>query len=185
MLTYFKVLGIALTDTFGTPAFLKAFTKPIPPTTTTEKGPVMTLPSVGEATPAKVEKSTATPPVQSNPASGGSVSDTSPRTFAQVFGGVRQDSGDPEDFIRTMRQFYDSQGITDKKVVVFSDSLNVELCLKYKSAAEAQGFQPTFGVGTFLTSELFKPSSSGLLFSIGMLCYAGGYAFGKQWLIWL
>jgi nicotinate phosphoribosyltransferase len=177
-LTCFKVLGIALTDTFGTQAFLRGFKKPIPPTTTTEEGPVTTLPSVGEATPAKVNQST-TPPVQSSAASGGSVSDTSPRTFAQVFGGVRQDSGDPEDFILMMRQFYDSQGITEKKVVVFSDSLNVELCLKYKSAAEAQGFQPTFGVGTFLTSESSQLPSNGLLFFIGM-CYSGEYVFVQQ-----
>jgi nicotinate phosphoribosyltransferase len=70
-----------------------------------------------------------------------------------MFTGVRQDSGDPLDFIKMMREFYDSHGITDKKVMVFSDSLNLELCSKYKAAAEAQGFQPTFGVGTFFTSK--------------------------------
>jgi nicotinate phosphoribosyltransferase len=51
-----------------------------------------------------------------------------------------------------MRNFYDEEGIKDKKTIVFSDSLNLELCFKYKAAAEAAGFQPTFGVGTFLTS---------------------------------
>jgi nicotinate phosphoribosyltransferase len=70
-----------------------------------------------------------------------------------VFTGVRQDSGDPLDFIKMMRNFYDQEGVTDKKTIVFSDSLNIELCFKYKAAAEAEGFQPTFGVGTFLTSE--------------------------------
>lgn len=74
-------------------------------------------------------------------------------TFAQAFAGVRQDSGDPRGFIKMMREFYDSEGIKDKKAIVFSDSLNIELCLEYKNAAEAEGFQPTFGVGTFLTSE--------------------------------
>ena len=75
------------------------------------------------------------------------------KTYAHVFTGVRQDSGDPLNFIKLMRDFYDEQGIKDKKIIVFSDSLNIELCLKYKAAAEAQGFQPTFGVGTFLTSK--------------------------------
>jgi nicotinate phosphoribosyltransferase len=114
------VLGIALTDTFGTPAFLRAFKKQV------------ALPNT----------------------EGTSVSDhRSGKTYAQVFAGVRQDSGDPLDFIKMMREFYDAEGIKDKKTIVFSDSLNIDLCLKYKAAADAQGFQPTFGVGTFLTSK--------------------------------
>lgn len=52
-----------------------------------------------------------------------------------------------------MRDFYDAQGIKEKKTVVFSDSLDVDLCLKYHQAAEAAGFAVSFGVGTFLTSE--------------------------------
>jgi len=74
-------------------------------------------------------------------------------SYAEVFTGVRQDSGSPEGFVKMMRQFYDSIGIRDKKVIVFSDSLNIELCFKYKKVAEEQGFQPTFGIGTFLTSK--------------------------------
>jgi nicotinate phosphoribosyltransferase len=52
-----------------------------------------------------------------------------------------------------VREFYDSQGITDKKTVVFSDSLDIEHCLEYKAIAEEAGFNPTFGVGTFFTSK--------------------------------
>jgi len=55
-----------------------------------------------------------------------------------------------------MREFYDKEGIKDKKTIVFSDSLNIDLCFKYKAAAEAEGFQPTFGVGTFLTSKTVR-----------------------------
>lgn len=109
------VLGIALTDTFGTPAFLRAFKEPIPAASATES--------------------------------------TTKKTYADVFTGTRQDSGDPLEFVKLMRQFYDEQGIKAKKTIVFSDSLNIELCLKYKAAAEKDGFQPTFGVGTFLTSK--------------------------------
>ncbi|KAF2751903.1 nicotinate phosphoribosyltransferase-like protein [Sporormia fimetaria CBS 119925] len=115
------VLGIALTDTFGTPAFLRAFEKPIPSSLSKDK----------------VEG----------------------RTYAQAFAGTRQDSGDPLEFVRMMREFYDAQGIKDKKTIVFSDSLNIDLCLKYKAAAEAQGFQPTFGVGTFLTNDFVEKST--------------------------
>ena len=82
------------------------------------------------------------------------------RTYAEVFGGVRQDSGNPEEFVQVMRRFYDAEGIKEKKTMVFSDSLNLELCLKYKADADREGFQPTFGVGTFLTSK--RPEDHGV-----------------------
>lgn len=80
------------------------------------------------------------------------------KTYAQVFQGVRQDSGDPAYFVKMVREFYDKEGIRDKKVIVFSDSLNVDSCLEYKVIAEEAGFQPVFGVGTFLTSKFTSSS---------------------------
>lgn len=76
-----------------------------------------------------------------------------PTTYAQAYTGIRQDSGDPTYFVHVAREFYDKEGIKDKKTVVFSDSLNIELCLEYKTIAEEAGFQPVFGVGTFFTSK--------------------------------
>ncbi|KAF7525334.1 hypothetical protein G7054_g11125 [Neopestalotiopsis clavispora] len=113
------VLGIALTDTFGTAAFLEAFGEPLDQHSGSLEG-------------------------QSGPAR---------RTFAQVFDGVRQDSGDPREWVWRMRQFYDSQGIYEKKTVVFSDSLDVEKCIEYRSVAMEAGFRPVFGIGTFLTND--------------------------------
>jgi len=52
-----------------------------------------------------------------------------------------------------MRKFYDGAGVQGKKTLVFSDSLNVDKCLELKAAAEKEGFQPSFGVGTFFTSK--------------------------------
>lgn len=78
------------------------------------------------------------------------------KTYAQAFAGVRQDSGDPAGFVKVMREFYDGLGIEEKKTIVFSDSLNIDLCLEYMQAAEAAGFQPAFGVGTFLTSKFVR-----------------------------
>ncbi|KAI0186359.1 Quinolinate phosphoribosyl transferase [Xylaria flabelliformis] len=115
------VLGIALTDTFGTPAFLKSFSKPI------RKIPETSNDVTGTTEP--------------------------PRTYAQVFTGVRQDSGDPAKFVKLMRDFYDTQGIKDKKTIVFSDSLDIEKCLEYKRVSDEQGFQSSFGVGTYLTND--------------------------------
>jgi nicotinate phosphoribosyltransferase len=85
------------------------------------------------------------------------------RTYAQVFPGVRQDSGDPLEFVRVMRGFYDGQKIGDRKTIVFSDSLNVGKCLKYKDVAEKLGFATSFGIGTFLTSMLFNFLDSALI----------------------
>lgn len=73
-----------------------------------------------------------------------------------MFVGVRQDSGNPEDFIKLMRKFYDSQGIKENKTIVFSDSLDVGLCLKYHKAGQEAGFAVSLGVGTFLTSEFLS-----------------------------
>ncbi|PSR94150.1 Quinolinate phosphoribosyl transferase [Coniella lustricola] len=124
------VLGIALTDTFGTPEFLKAFKLPV------DKfpgSPVATVDAV-------------------------SADGKTPKSYAEVFTGVRQDSGDPAEFVKRMRDFYDSVGIKDRKTIVFSDSLNIEKCLEYKKIAEDAGFQPTFGVGTFLTNDFTRLS---------------------------
>lgn len=144
------VLSIALTDTFGTPTFLKAFKEQIPDITTAAPGGATTLASAAATTDPDVQTLARTvAPIQAG------VDGTSKgrKTYAEVFTGVRQDSGDPLEFVKTMRQFYDEQGVTSKKTIVFSDSLNIDLCLKYKAAAEKEGFQPTFGVGTFLTSK--------------------------------
>jgi nicotinate phosphoribosyltransferase len=149
-------LGIALTDTFGTPSFLDAFSKPIPTFTTAGVGADTTQPSNESTTAESIQslaetKAPIAAPIPHDRSTG------SPKTYARVFQGVRQDSGDPKTFVKMVREFYDKQGIQDKKVVVFSDSLNVESCLEYKLIAEEAGFQPVFGVGTFLTSKFLHP----------------------------
>jgi nicotinate phosphoribosyltransferase len=132
------VLGIALTDTFGTPVFLKAFSQPTPPITSKKQ----------EALPdGKIESA---------------ISPNGPkkaRTFAEVFTGVRQDSGDPANFVKVMREFYDKEGIKEPKTIVFSDSLNIDLCLEYKKISEEAGFKCTFGVGTFFTNDFVHQST--------------------------
>ncbi|KAF7892975.1 uncharacterized protein EAF02_000513 [Botrytis sinoallii] len=147
------VLGIALTDTFGTKDFLRVFSQKIPSLTTATSGAAATLPSANTLT---TNGTTSTnPPLD---AAGDTSSEDTP-TFAQAFTGVRQDSGDPASFVKKMRQFYDEQGIKDKKTIVFSDSLDAELCIKYKQIAEESGFQPTFGVGTFFTNDFVHTTS--------------------------
>lgn len=119
------VLGIALTDTFGTPAFLRAFARPAP-----KSGDL-----------------------------NGELDWTEP-TYAQVFTGVRQDSGDPLEFVQLMRTFYNAQAIKEPKTIVFSDSLNIDRCIKYKEASEKAHFTPSFGIGTFLTNDFWHLSKN-------------------------
>ncbi|KAL7271045.1 nicotinate phosphoribosyltransferase [Rhizina undulata] len=48
-----------------------------------------------------------------------------------------------------MRKFYDEQGIIkEKSIIVFSDSLDVQLCKTYKAIADKADFEISFGVGT-------------------------------------
>ena len=117
------VLGIALTDTFGTPSFLRAFEKPV-------RG----LPD--------------NPDTQAPESS---------RSYAEVFAGVRQDSGDPAGFVQLMREFYEKRGVSPRdKTIVFSDALDIDKCIQYKRISEEAGFNPTFGVGTYLTNDFVQ-----------------------------
>ena len=121
-------LGIALTDTFGTPEFLKAFSLPV----------------------AKSERAAVEGWLGSEV-----------RPYAALYTGVRQDSGDPEDFLNIMTEYYGKMEL-DNKSIVFSDSLNVDKCIKYKDLAEERRFRPSFGIGTHLTSGFSLVSISSI-----------------------
>lgn len=155
-----QVLAIALTDTFGTPAFFKAFKQRMIPITGASRGTAATLPSAANDTIAAHTESLAdTKPPISAASKGSQWEDESqPRSYAEAFVGIRQDSGDPKNYVKEARKFYDSIGITGKKAIIFSDSLNVERCLEYKKVAEEAGFAPSFGIGTFFTNDFVHRS---------------------------
>ena len=139
-----QVLAIFLTDTFGTPNFFEAFKKPISSHIETISNDALS--SSDQAVSPSSEKEIAS-------------SSVAP-TYAQAFTGVRQDSGDPAHFIQTTRDFYHSMGIpNESKTIFFSDSLNIDLCLKYKRLAEACSFKTSFGIGTYFTNDFVKKSS--------------------------
>lgn len=131
------ICKVASTDTFGTPAFFESFAQRME---TTSRSALQR----DAISPPYVETPRLTP--WSN-------------SFAEAFNGVRQDSGDPEIFIRTMRDFYDKVGIAGEKTLVFSDSLNADLCIKLKNMYQTAGFKSAFGIGTFFTNDFIAGST--------------------------
>lgn len=68
--------------------------------------------------------------------------------------GLRHDSGDPIQFIKTAKRAFlavDADPAT--KVLVFSDGLDVERCLDLKERTDQAGMLCSFGIGTFLTND--------------------------------
>lgn len=92
--------------------------------------------------------------------------------------GLRQDSGDPLEFARRIKEMYQSLGMQyASKSLIFSDSLDVEKCIGIKKYCDELGFAKgglilkviisllslslvSFGIGTFLTND-FRTASTG------------------------
>ncbi|CAE6408711.1 unnamed protein product [Rhizoctonia solani] len=80
---------------------------------------------------------------------------------AERWRGLRQDSGDPFEFIAKARATYEQMCIDyRKKVIVFSDGLDVELSVKIQKAVDQAGFIGAYGIGTFFTND-YKRTDSG------------------------
>ncbi|KAM0791366.1 hypothetical protein ACM66B_005831 [Microbotryomycetes sp. NB124-2] len=68
--------------------------------------------------------------------------------------GLRQDSGDPFKFIGVAKEAFERIGADPKqKIIVFSDALDIDKCLRLKLASDEAGVGCSFGVGTFLTND--------------------------------
>lgn len=82
--------------------------------------------------------------------------------YTDVYRGVRQDSGDPKEYTQLIAKHYKNLGYApNTKHILYSDSLNLELCEEYRSSALEAGLIPSFGVGTFFTNDFTTASGSG------------------------
>ncbi|KAF9466444.1 nicotinate phosphoribosyltransferase [Collybia nuda] len=81
---------------------------------------------------------------------------------ARRWAGLRQDSGDPFTFGPRVKEIYESLDIDPRdKLIIYSDSLNVEKAVGLKKQARDLGLEKvSFGIGTFFTND-FKTISSG------------------------
>lgn len=87
------------------------------------------------------------------------LSDDAGREILRRWRGVRQDSGDSKAFVRHAHDVYDRMGIDPhKKLVIFSDSLNVPRCLDLASYSRELGIGSGFGVGTNFTNDFHYAS---------------------------
>jgi nicotinate phosphoribosyltransferase len=74
--------------------------------------------------------------------------------YANLFNGVRHDSGDPCDFIDKMIEHYKKLGIDPTtKSIVFSDGLNIEEVKKLE-AYRPREIRRQYGIGTYFTNDL-------------------------------
>lgn len=82
------------------------------------------------------------------------------KPLVDSYSGVRQDSGDPEQYTEKVAQHYKSLGFEPmSKIICYSDSLDVDKCIRYKAAAEKSGLKPIFGIGTYLTNDFQNASN--------------------------
>lgn len=92
--------------------------------------------------------------------------------------GVRQDSGDPKDYAVKLSQWYKDHGYVGdkKKLICFSDSLNVQKCIMLKKLCDDEskcGIRSSFGIGTNLTNDF---DSEPMNIVMKLISCGGGHA---------
>ncbi|GAA94293.1 uncharacterized protein L969DRAFT_97384 [Mixia osmundae IAM 14324] len=78
----------------------------------------------------------------------------------QRWTGLRQDSGDPFAFIPLAIEAYRKADIDfSNKVIVFSDSLDIDKAVRLQKASEEAGIRCSFGIGTYFTNDFVAVAS--------------------------
>jgi nicotinate phosphoribosyltransferase len=76
--------------------------------------------------------------------------------YARLFDGVRQDSGDPIDWVDKIVEKYKSLRIDPaSKAALFSDGLSgIDQIVEIKNESDKGGIKPRFGIGTWFTNDV-------------------------------
>lgn len=80
-------------------------------------------------------------------------------TLSGHYDGLRQDSGDPKEWLCKLHDFYKSKiDICEysKRTLIFSDNLNFEKCYDVLNHMYAPEYNIIFGIGTYLTNNLLR-----------------------------
>ncbi len=97
--------------------------------------------------------------------------------YAKLFDGVRQDSGDPIEFAKSLVNHYIQLRINPKlKTIVFSDSLDFEKVKQIEKEVKPI-INTSYGIGTYLTNDI--PGITPLNIVIKMIEAA---PYGKDWI---
>lgn len=79
--------------------------------------------------------------------------------LASKYAAVRQDSGDPTEFVQRMVDHYKSINIDPKtKAIVFSDALDVPKAINLLHTCQKAGINSSFGIGTSFTNDFRRKS---------------------------
>lgn len=93
------------------------------------------------------------------------------QVLSEEFDGVRQDSGDPKEFVDNLVQFYETHSINPQdKTLVFSDGLNADKAVDLEQYVNHAN-QTAYGIGTNLTNDF--PNSPALNLTLKLTAIDG------------
>ena len=95
------------------------------------------------------------------------------KIFSKLYDGIRQDSGSWKEFTDKTITHYKKMGINPmSKVIVFSDSLNVDLCIKIKEYCENK-ILCSFGIGTHFTGDFLNSPALNMVIKLNSVFHNG------------
>lgn len=93
--------------------------------------------------------------------------------YGQYYNTMRQDSGDPKEFVNKVVTFYKDKCKVDfhDRSIVFSDNINsVEKAIDFKEYSKSKGIRgDTFGIGTFITNDFEESPAMNMVIKLDLV----------------